>query len=67
MKMVNTNLPAWMWPRMVMSFLWVGPDGIDSRIINRDMVTPFTTDQGAQVLLPNWGLINPLVREMFQR
>ncbi len=67
LKMVNTNLPAWMWPRMVMSFLWVGPDGIDSRFINRDMVTPFTTDQGAQVLLPNWGLINPLVREMFQR
>jgi hypothetical protein len=29
------------------------------------MITPFTTAGGAQVLLPNWELINPVVMEMF--
>ncbi len=34
--------------------LYKGPDGIDYHIIDRHMVNPFTTDQGAQVLRPNW-------------
>lgn len=67
LRSVDTNLPVWMWPRMLLAFLWVGPEGIDSRFITRDMVTPFTTDQGAQVLLPRWELIRPLVDEMFKR
>ena len=34
--------------------------------IAREMVTPWVTDQGASVLLPNWDQINPLVDEMFR-
>jgi len=29
------------------------------------MVTPYTTDQGANILLPDWGQINLLVEELF--
>jgi LCP family protein required for cell wall assembly len=63
---IDTNIPFWMWPRLAINLLIVGPDGIDSRIITRQMVTPIVTDQGANVLLPNWNLIIPIVQEMFK-
>jgi anionic cell wall polymer biosynthesis LytR-Cps2A-Psr (LCP) family protein len=62
---VDTDLPAWLWPRLVFALLLSGPDGIDNRTITREMVTPFTTSEGANVLLPNWGLINPVLLDMF--
>jgi polyisoprenyl-teichoic acid--peptidoglycan teichoic acid transferase len=63
---VDTNLPVWQWPRLGLAVLRAGDSGIDSRTINRSMVTPFTTDMGANVLLPEWTQINPLMDEMFQ-
>jgi len=33
--------------------------------ITREMVNPWTTDLGANVLLPNWDAINPVLLEMF--
>ncbi len=62
---VDTNLPIWLWPRLVLNFAWVGPEGIDFHKITREMVTPYTTDQGANVLLPDWAQIIPLVNEVF--
>lgn len=62
---VDTNIPAWMWPRLAITLVRVGPNGIDNRTIQREMVKPFTTDQGAQVLLPDWTLINPVLMQMF--
>jgi polyisoprenyl-teichoic acid--peptidoglycan teichoic acid transferase len=62
---VDTNVPVWQWPRLGVALLRLGPAGIDSRTITREMVTPFVTDQGADVLLPNWKLINPLLQQMF--
>jgi LCP family protein required for cell wall assembly len=62
---VDTNLPIWTWPRLGLTLLRAGPDGIDNRTINREMTTPFFTEQGANVLLPNWALINPILLEMF--
>jgi LCP family protein required for cell wall assembly len=62
---VDTNLPVWLWPRLGLALLRAGPDGIDNRTLDREMVTPFTTSGGANVLLPNWERINPLLREMF--
>lgn len=62
---VETNIPAWMWPRLGLLLVYKGPDGIDYHIIDRHMVNPFTTDQGAQVLRPNWNLVNPLVQGIF--
>ena len=62
---VDTNLPGWMWPRLGLLLLAKGPEGIDYHIIDRRMVTPFTTDQGAQVLRPNWNEVNPVVQAIF--
>ena len=60
---LDTDLPFYLWPRLVAaSFL---ANGIDGRVITREMVKPFTTNQGAQVLGPNWDLINPVLLEMF--
>jgi LCP family protein required for cell wall assembly len=62
---IDTNVPIWQWPRLGLALLRLGPAGIDSRTITREMVTPFLTDQGADVLLPNWDRINPVLLEMF--
>lgn len=62
---VDTNLPVWQWPRIGLALLRAGPDGIDNRLITRDMVTQYLTNEGASVLLPDWSKINPLVSEMF--
>jgi LCP family protein required for cell wall assembly len=45
--------------------LLVGPDGLQSYTITEDMTTPFTTPTGAQVLLPRWELIWPLLNQIF--
>lgn len=65
MDSIDTNVPPWLWPRLGVAFLRAGPDGIDSQVISREMVTPFTTSGGAQVLAPNWDRINLLLMEMF--
>lgn len=62
---VKTNLPIYLWPRLGLAVLRAGPDGIDNRTIDRTMVTGWTTDMGANVLLPNWDAINPVLMEMF--
>jgi len=67
MRSIDTNIPAWQLPRLGLTALLAGPSGIDNRIIEREMVTPYTTDQGASVLLPNWEQINPLLAELFAR
>ena len=64
-RMVDTDVPIWLWPRVGIAILRVGPDGIDNRIISREMVNPFTTEGGAQVLAPNWVEINPVLMEIF--
>lgn len=65
MHSVDTNIPVWLWPRLMLALLRAGPDGIESRTIGRTMVMPFTTDQGASVLLPDWSQINLLVADLF--
>jgi polyisoprenyl-teichoic acid--peptidoglycan teichoic acid transferase len=62
---INTSVPVWLWPRLGLALLRAGPSGIDSRIIEREMVDPTITDQGASVLIPDWSKINPVLREMF--
>jgi hypothetical protein len=63
---LDTDVPVWQWPPLILAVLRVGPEGIDARAITREMVQPFTTSGGAQVLSPNWDLIRPLINEMFQ-
>jgi LCP family protein required for cell wall assembly len=62
---VDSNVPIWMWPRLALSILRVGPADIDSRIIDRTMAQGYITQGGAAVLLPNWDLINPMLLDMF--
>ncbi len=64
---LDTNLPLWQLPRILITVLVVGFNDIDNRVIDRELVTPYTTDQGASVLLPNWSLINPVVEKMFEQ
>jgi polyisoprenyl-teichoic acid--peptidoglycan teichoic acid transferase len=64
---VDTNIPIWDWPRLGFVFLRAAIIGFDTRNVTRDMVTPFRTDQGAQVLLPKWDLIRPAVQAMFKK
>lgn len=65
LQVVEMDIPWWRWPRLGLALLRAGPGGIESRTLERSMVTPFTTALGADVLLPNWDLIRPVIREMF--
>lgn len=62
---VETDIPSWLWPRLGVALLRVGPAGLDGRVITRAMTNPFTTSGGAQVLAPDWEQINPVLREVF--
>jgi polyisoprenyl-teichoic acid--peptidoglycan teichoic acid transferase len=63
-KSIDTNIPVWLWPHISFSLLRFG-DHLNNRTITREMVTPYTTDQGANILLPNWQPIRALINEMF--
>jgi hypothetical protein len=43
----------------------VGPANLDSRVIQGNMVQPYTTEGGGAVQLPVWDNINPVLLEMF--
>ena len=64
---VETNIPVWQLPRLLFTLVRAPLFGVDSHTITREMVTPFVTSGGAQVLLPNWEVINPLLEKMFGR
>jgi LCP family protein required for cell wall assembly len=64
---VDTNVPIWQIPRLVFAIVRAPFFGMDSRVISREMVIPFQTSAGAQVLAPNWDAINPILLEMFGR
>jgi len=62
---LDTNLPFYLWPRIGLALLRSSFSGIDMYTIDRSMVVPFVTSEGAQVLLPDWNIIHPFVRENF--
>lgn len=63
---VDTNIPFWSWPRLLFALLRaIIFGGVDGVVLPRDAVTPWVTAGGAQVLLPNWEAILPVVRELF--
>ena len=64
---VDTNIPLWQFPRLAFALLRVPLFGIDSQVIDREMVVPFQTSGGAQVLAPNWEVVRPVLEEMFGR
>jgi len=64
-RVIQTDIPAWLWPRLGFALLRAPLFGIDNRIISSDMVTPYVTGGGAQVLIPDWDAINPVLHEIF--
>lgn len=62
---VDTDVPIWQMPRLLVAFARTGMEGIEMRSIDRNMVHGTTTAEGAQVLLPDWSGINPLLLELF--
>jgi len=63
---IDTNLPVWLWPRLAIVFVRaIVFDGLHAVTLPREAVIPWVTNGGAQVLLPNWQLIMPVVKEMF--
>jgi polyisoprenyl-teichoic acid--peptidoglycan teichoic acid transferase len=66
-QVIDTNIPIWQWPRLTFVLMRAQFVGMDSRTITPDMVIPFQTSGGAQVLAPNWERVNPLIRDMFGR
>ncbi|MDA1330033.1 MAG: LytR family transcriptional regulator [Chloroflexi bacterium] len=62
---MDTNVPVWWWPRLGLAAVRALPEKIETRTLDRTMVNGWTTSEGAQVLLPNWEAILPLVEEMF--
>ena len=62
---ISVEIPFWLWPRLGLAILRSSPGDINSRVITREMVRPFTTNQGAQVLAPNWDAIDVVTRELF--
>jgi len=64
---VQSNIPFWVYPRLVYASLFSAVYGIDAHTFERDMTTSWTTEAGAQVLLPNWEKINPLLYQLFRQ
>jgi LCP family protein required for cell wall assembly len=62
---LSTDLTAVDVLRLAPTLLWVGPSRIDRQVIEGDMVQSYTTDAGADVLLPVWDQINPVLLKMF--
>jgi LCP family protein required for cell wall assembly len=62
---VRTDLTPMDILRLAPTVLWVGPDHIDRAVVEGDMVQPYITQGGADVLLPIWAKINPLLQRMF--
>mgnify|MGYP001179675523 CR=1 FL=1 len=54
---LDTNIPIWLWPRIGLALARATLSGFDTLVIDRSMVSGFTTAEGAQVLMPDWGKI----------
>jgi LCP family protein required for cell wall assembly len=63
---LDTNIPFYAWPRLLYGLAFSALFGFDAQTLDRNWVTPWVTDSGAQVLIPNWDLINPAIAEIFK-
>lgn len=51
---LDTNIPIWLWPRIGLALARAILSGFNTLVIDRSMVSGFTTTEGAQVLMPDW-------------
>jgi LCP family protein required for cell wall assembly len=64
-KTVDTNLSFWQLANTVMTIIRLGPGNIESHVLSREDTTAANIN-GAQVLLPLWERINPLIDQLFK-
>jgi LCP family protein required for cell wall assembly len=64
---VETDLDPLTALRLAPTLVRVGPAGLDRRVIQGDMVRPFTTSAGAAVQMPVWERLNPVLLEIADR
>lgn len=64
---VDTDLTILDIAMLAPTLLWVGPDGIDHRVLDTNYVSGATTEAGGSVLQPQWDQIDPLLDEMFRK
>ncbi len=62
---VDTDLSVADFLRLAPTLLLVGPANLDRRVVQGEMVQPYTTEGGGSVQLPVWEAINPVLLEMF--
>lgn len=60
---VDTDLSLLDFTQLAITLARVGAGGIKPTVIDQNMTTPFITYQGANVLLPRWELIEPVLEE----
>lgn len=65
MRHVETNLGPLDIMQLLVTGLRVGPEGIERRVIDREMTESWTTPSGGAVLLPRWTAIHPLLDTIF--
>jgi LCP family protein required for cell wall assembly len=64
---LDTNVPFFYWPRISYSLLFSAVRGFDMQSLDRyTMTTPWVTEGGGQVLLPNWETIDPFMNKYFK-
>lgn len=62
---VETDLSLRDLFRLAATWQLSNEDGLETIVIDRNLVTPYRTPSGASVLLPRWELIHPLVQTKF--
>jgi LCP family protein required for cell wall assembly len=65
-RVIVTDVPMIYWPRIGFSLLYSVVTGFDMHILERTtQAVPWITEGGGNVLLPNWELIDPVIRKYF--
>ncbi len=65
-QVIDTNIPKAQMPRLILALLRASTrDTLQFESIGRDLVTPWVTPAGAQVLLPDQALILPIMQKHF--
>ena len=63
---IDTSIPVWQFPRIGIAVLRAYlTDNINFLLITREDVAPWVTNEGAQVLLPNWPSIKAKIKDQF--
>jgi anionic cell wall polymer biosynthesis LytR-Cps2A-Psr (LCP) family protein len=60
---ISTDVPQWEWPALALILV---RSSVERATIGPDATREFITESGAQVLLPVWEQINPILAQYFE-